>query len=249
MVQQSQLTLSRIEGRRISSQEVYITLREMILTFELYPGSRFTETDLAEYFGVSRTPVREALRRLEAEHYLKVLPKQGCFVRELDVHDLVQHYQVRIELEMMSLQQACLHMPDSELKKLASDWDPLVQRVRSEHPAQMAEQEEAFHLALAAGGGNQALCRYIRDINHHIRIVRRLDFTSDDRIERTFEEHYNIVQHLLRRDLKPAHNLMRKHINASLEFVRTLTLMELARKRPGAGNPLQPGLPDEGRIT
>lgn len=225
------------DRKRLSAQDVYTTLREMILSFELYPGTRFTETELADYFHVSRTPVREALRRLEAEHYLKVLPKQGCFVRELDISDLVQHYQVRIELEMMSLQLACLHMPDTDLQALASDWDPVQQNERSDDPARMEAREESFHLALAEGGGNRALYRYIQDINHHIRIVRRLDFTSSDRIDRTYEEHYGIVQHLLRRDLKPAQALMRKHINCSLEFAKTLTLMELARRRSGRRSP------------
>ncbi|MHB8455444.1 MAG: GntR family transcriptional regulator [Acidiferrobacterales bacterium] len=217
---------------RASALDIYATLKEAILSFELYPGARFTETELAERFGVSRTPIREALQRLETEHYLSIRPKQGCFVRELDITDLTQRYQVRIELEMLALQLACVQMPDRSLQQLAEEWDPGIHRDHSVEPNVMELKEESFHLALAAGGGNDALYKYIDDINNHIRIVRRLDFTSPERVTRTYEEHYAIIQHLLQRDLKSAQRLMRAHIMRSMEFAKTLTLMELARKRP-----------------
>ncbi|HEX4025343.1 MAG TPA: GntR family transcriptional regulator [Steroidobacteraceae bacterium] len=224
-----------MKRNRTAAPDVYATLKDMILSFELYPGSRFTETQLAERFGVSRTPIREALKRLEAEHYLTVRPKQGCFVRDVDIIDLTQRYQVRIELELLSLRLACSHMPDRELQLLADEWDPAVQRGRSAKPSLMDLKEESFHLALAAGGGNRPLYEYIQDINHHIRILRRLDFTSPERIDRTYEEHYGIVQHLLHRDLRPAQRLMRAHITQSMQFAKTLTLLELRRKGPGRG--------------
>mgnify|MGYP001766339151 FL=1 len=74
-----------------SSHDVYSQLREMILNFELYPGSRVTEQELASLFGVSRTPVRGALQRLEAEGYLTIQPKQGCYIRALDIAELTQY--------------------------------------------------------------------------------------------------------------------------------------------------------------
>jgi DNA-binding GntR family transcriptional regulator len=209
--------------------DIYTAVKDLILSFELSPGSRFTESELAERFGVSRTPVREALLRLEAEHYIKVRPKQGCFVRDIDITELAQQYQVRIELEMLSLQLAGLHMPDKELEQLAEAWDPAVQRGRSARPDVMLEREESFHLALVQGGNNLALYKYITDINHHIRIVRRLDFTDADRISQTYEEHHRIAMLLLERNVKAAQRLMREHITHSMEFVKTLTLLRLAQ--------------------
>lgn len=228
--------VAKIRDARPSAQDIYIAVKDMILCFELHPGARFTETELADRFGVSRTPIREALLRLEAEHYLTIRAKQGCFVREIDIADFMQRYQVRIELEMLSLQLACLHMPDQELQSLADDWDPAVQKGRSAKPDLMLEREEAFHLALAAGGGNRSLYEYIKDINDHIRIVRRLDFTSADRIVSTYEEHHRIATLLLRRDLKGAQRVMRDHISRSMEFVRTLTLLRLAQLRVKSAN-------------
>lgn len=213
------------------AQIIYTAVKDLILSFELAPSSRFTETELAERFAVSRTPIREALLRLEAEHYITVRAKQGCFVRDVDIADLTQRYQVRIELEMLSLQLAGLHMPDKDLQKLAHAWDPSVQRGRSAKPDVMLEREESFHLALAEGGGNHALYEYLKDVNHHIRIVRRLDFTNAERIGNTYSEHHAIAQLLLERDVKAAQRLMREHITHSMEFAKTLTLLRLAQVR------------------
>lgn len=87
--------------------------------------------------------------------------------------------------------------------------------------------DEAFHLALAEGGGNRVLLKLLGDINNRIRIVRRLDFTDRERISKTFNEHYSILQHLLRRDLKSAKNEMMRHIKKSEEFTKMLTVIHL----------------------
>lgn len=214
-----------------SSHDVYSHLREMILNFELYPGSRVTEQELASLFGVSRTPVRGALQRLEAEGYLTIQPKQGCYIRALDIAELTQYYQVRIALEMYSLELACTYMPDAKLKELAEAWDPDKQHERSDNPEEMEARDESFHMALAEGGGNMALVEYLADINRRIRIIRRLDFTNGGRIDKTYEEHHTLCMHLLARNLARAQALMREHISHSENFAKNLTLTQLAKSR------------------
>lgn len=217
-----------------SSRDVYSELRSMILDFRLYPGSRVTENELAAQFGVSRTPIRGALQRLEAEGYLAIHPKQGCFIRALDIAELSQYYQVRISLEMLALELACTYMPAAEIEALAEAWDPEHQRERSDNPEEMEARDESFHMALATGGGNLALADYLADINRRIRIVRRLDFTEGTRIDKTYSEHYAICQHLLARDLTRAQATLREHILHSENFAKNLTLTQLARSRARA---------------
>lgn len=214
-----------------SSHDVYSGLRDMILNFELYPGSRVTEQELASLFGVSRTPVRSALQRLEAEGYLTIQPKQGCYIRAIDIAELTQYYQVRIALEMFSLELACTFMPDAELKTLAEAWDPETQLDRSDNPEDMEARDESFHMALAEGGGNLALVEYLADINRRIRIIRRLDFTNADRIDKTYDEHHTMCMHLLARNLARAQALMREHISHSENFAKNLRLTQLAKSR------------------
>ncbi|MEQ9010709.1 GntR family transcriptional regulator [Algiphilus sp.] len=230
--------------KRSSSQAVYERLRHMILEFELYPGSRVTETELAERFKVSRTPVREALQHLEADGYLTIRPKQGCFIRELDIHRLAQFYDVRVALELRGLEHVCTYAKSTALEQLAAAWDPEVQQGRSTLSETMASRDEAFHVQLVELGGNPVLAQYLRDVNNHIRIVRRLDFTQNMRIDATYQEHYAICQALLRRDLTTAKELMVRHIQRSEDFARTLTLTELAQKRIQAAAGRPPSLRD-----
>jgi len=217
-------------SRILAAEDVYAALREMILNFELYPGSRVTETELAQYFNVSRTPVREALLRLENEGHLTIRSKQGCFIRQIDISELSEYYRVRTALELAAVEDACNHMPTSELEQLAKIWDPERQPKKTVANV-MEEQDEAFHIALAAGGGNTALVKYLRDINDHIRVIRRVDFTDPERISRTFQEHHDIIKAIMNREVQKARNLVKRHIQRSEEFAKTLTLTQLARKK------------------
>lgn len=218
-------------SKTTSSHDVYNSLREMILNFELYPGSRVTETELAEMFKVSRTPIRSAVQRLETEGYMRVLPKQGCFIRNIEIDELMQYYQVRKKLESFTLELACTYMSDADLRELANDWDPEKFLDRSDNADEMESRDESFHIALAIGGGNTVLTNYLIDLNRNIRVIRRIDFTNDPGIDRTYSEHYEICQHLLRRDLVAAQKAMLAHINVSEKFAKTLTLSQLEKTK------------------
>ena len=240
--------LVNADGRNASGSErtaadIYSNLRELILTFELFPGTRMTENELARHFLVSRTPVREALQKLEMEGYIDILPKQGCFVRNLDIEALSQYYRVRIALEMQAVDDACAHMPTRELEKLLAEWDPTTHIANEDAPKTLGEKDERFHLALAQGGGNRVLAAYLKDVNNHIRIIRRLDLADNRRVERTYTEHFDILQTLLQRDAARARRLIKRHIERSEQFAKTLTLTELARRKAFAKG-LQPKAAD-----
>jgi DNA-binding GntR family transcriptional regulator len=214
-----------------SPRDIYRQLKDMILGFSLYPGARVTENELAVRFGVSRTPVREALQRLSAEGYLTIRPKQGCFVREIDIETINQYYEVRIALEMRALELACVSMSDSQIKKLAAVWDP--QHVPKQPPPveTMVARDEGFHMALASGAGNAVLAGYLKDVNEHIHIVRRLDFTEATRVDHTYAEHHEILQRLLERDVDTAKTLLLRHIRKSADVAKAITLTQLAQQR------------------
>lgn len=219
--------------KAIATKNVYTTLKEMILSFELYPGSRTTETELADLFQVSRTPVREALLRLESEGHLTIRPKQGCFIKQIDIAELTEYYKVRTALEKAAIEEACHHMPKDELERLLKMWDPAKQPKKISANA-MEEKDESFHMALALGGGNSTLVKYLQDVNNHIRIIRRVDFQDPERVKRTYNEHFGILQALLDREMILARTLMSQHIQRSQDAAKTLTLTQLARKKPPA---------------
>jgi len=212
-------------------RDIYRQLKDMILGFVLHPGARVTENELAVRFGVSRTPVREALQRLAAEGYVTIRPKQGCFVADIDIERINHYYDVRIALELRGLELACLSMSDAQLRKLASVWDP-AQAPATPPPMEiMVARDEGFHMALAEAGNNAVLADYLKDVNEHIHIVRRLDFSEATRVDHTYTEHHDILLRLLERDAEGAKALMLRHIRKSAEVAKTITLTQLAQQR------------------
>lgn len=220
------------EKASLRSASTYTRIRDLILHFELYPGTRITEAGLARRLGVSRTPVREAIQRLAAQGYVIMQPHRGCFVREFDIEEIMERYQVRVALELLSMENAVANMPDTEVAVLADEWRMarLDEGLALDSVA-MALKEESFHIRLARGGGNSNLADYLEDVNNHIRIVRRLDFTDEQRIRSTYAEHESILNSIQARDAARARTLMESHIRTSENFVKGLTLRELQRRQ------------------
>ena len=213
--------------RKHNAQHVYDTLREMIIGLRLAPGSRVTETQLADYFDVSRTPIRAALQRLESEGFLSIKPKQGCFIRNIDMLQISHFYDVRVALENLVLEEIHHCKEKTELKDLAEQWDPELLCFGLECNDDMKIAEENFHRQLAKISRNEVLVSYIDDINNHIRAVRRLGWPNSKSVTDTYEEHHRICQLLLANDLAAAQEEMTNHIRKSQDQASRVTLHQL----------------------
>ena len=215
----------RSTGSKLA-RSVYEQLRADIFEFRLLPGEGFSETEIASRARVSRTPVREALFRLEREGYLDVHPKRGWRVRALDFDALDQLYDVRVILECEAVRKLCKRNPRTQLAGLAKVW--LVgPRKRLTDGARVARLDEEFHGALVAAAGNDEMARIHQEITERIRIVRRLDFTHLERILYTYREHAAILRALLSRRAARASALLRAHIETSKAEVRKISLQRL----------------------
>jgi DNA-binding GntR family transcriptional regulator len=217
------------------SETVYQKLKQDIYDFHLLPGDRLTETGLAESLGVSRTPLRQALQRLEQEGYLKVAFRNGWNVLPFDFDRFEQLYDLRIILELAALQQLCEAENAADLSALAALW--LVEpEDRLTDARIVSENDEAFHQGLVIATGNAEMARVHRDITEKIRIIRRLDFTKGERINATYDEHAQILRLLMQRKSAQAEILMRSHIQASKSEVRKITLHMLHMARLNSDN-------------
>lgn len=216
---------------RITTNDVYLQLKQKIISFELYPGSRVTEQTLAALFGVSRTPIRQALQRLEVEGFLTIRPKQGCFIRELDVNELTEYYDARIAIEMLIVESAVSNMSDKQIEQYMSVWSMAAHDAEQQTGIDLGEKDESFHVGLAYASEKPVLASILININHRIRVIRRLDLNADNRSQRTYKEHYEILQHIKDRDAIKAKNAIKRHIIRSREFAKTLTLTALARQK------------------
>lgn len=211
---------------QFSSQKIYEKLRRKILEFEIYPGTRITESELAADFNVSRTPVRAALQRLAVEGHIVIQPKQGCFVRAVDIEKISQYYDVRVHLEAAAVELACENMSTEEIDTLQEIWNPA--RVKkTPNMDEIKALEEAFHITIATASGNAVLLDYLEDVNNHIRILRRLGFPDRQSVLETFEEHYELCQLIRGRNARTARKAMIAHIRKSQQIARSVTLSQL----------------------
>jgi len=227
---------------RISlADEVYAQLKQDMANFVLVPGDRFSEGEICERLEVSRTPVRQALVRLQQEGQVEVLFRNGWRVLPFDFAKFDQLYDLRLLIETESVQRLCegriagsAQASADRLEELSALW--LVPKSRRiEDGDRISALDEAFHCTLVEAAGNAEMLRVHRDITDRIRIIRKLDFTQRPRIEATYEEHGKILQAILARRTEQSRLLLKAHVEASQLEVRKITLHQLQMVRQGQG--------------
>lgn len=211
---------------------VYDRLKSDITGWTYKPGQRLPEGAVAERFGVSRTPVREALRRLEQEGLIVYVPQHGYSARGLNLRELNELYQVRVVLEECATGLATEVVKQGAqgkvaLEELRATWEERAQRTPTPGDPELVYADEAFHETIARVGGNQHLLGLLRSINERIRVIRVFDFRSQERIASTYHEHVRIIRHVTGGEVDGAKSMMREHIENSQQHVSTNAMQAL----------------------
>lgn len=205
------------------SERVYAELRERLTRGDFPIGTRLIEQQLAEEFRTSRTPVREALRRLEGDGHLSRDAGGGLRPRVPSVRSMRELYDVRISLEDLVVRRSATSGDRGLLEALQQDWQALHaanQRGALAEGAAFVHRDEAFHERIAEASGNHVATEFLRDINARIRVLRIHDFAREDRITETIAEHLEIVRAVLGGDPDEAASFMRGHVQRSARIVR-----------------------------
>lgn len=216
------------------ADEIYALLKKDISGMRLLPGDRFTEGLVCARWNVSRTPVRQALYRLQQEGYVEVLYRAGWRVLPIDFRRFEELYDVRKVLEVAALQRLCRDpaalLSSGRYDQLASVW--LVDASEMEmDPIKAGRLDEEFHSTLVEASGNRELARMHAEVTEHVRMIRRLDFAWAARIEATYQEHARILHAIATRRVEEATRLMDAHITASQAEVRKITLHQIHTAR------------------
>ncbi|MDP2713058.1 MAG: GntR family transcriptional regulator [Solirubrobacteraceae bacterium] len=206
------------------AERVYTGLREQLLRGELPVGRRLVEQQLAADFQTSRTPVREALRRLEGDGHIVRDRGGGLSPSAPSVKSMRELYEVRVAIEELAARRAATSGDRSRIEAIEQEWRALRaawhgSRVLPRGP-DFVHADEGFHRALAAASGNDVAETLLGDLNDRIRILRVHDFTTDDRIGATITEHLEILTCVLGRDADAAAAFMRAHVQRSALVVR-----------------------------
>ena len=197
---------------------VFNTLRQAILKGELKPGERLMEIALAEKLGVSRTPIREAMRKLELEGLVVMIPRRGAQVANITEKDLNDVLEVRITLENMAIEKACANMTDKDVRKLELAAQDFQKSTAEGDLVKMAEADVNFHEAIyrinldVKEGEFLVLTGVLNNLREQIYRYRVEYLKEDEARNRLVKEHEEITDAIRNRDVKKAQELSFEHL-------------------------------------
>jgi DNA-binding GntR family transcriptional regulator len=214
-----------------AGDRAYSELKRRLLVGEFPLRVRLGEERLAALLAVSRTPVRQALVRLHAERLVERLPDGGFTPAAPNLVEIRQLYEVRRALELSALARSaeCGHAHDvAVLEPLRDDWRAM-QRDTPEPDPSFVLQDESFHVRLAEASGNHSLAEILGVVNERIRVVRMHDFLTEERVDRTINQHLGIAEALLGGELDEARQRFIRHLGESIAVVEERATRALAR--------------------
>ena len=197
--------------RRERGSDVLATLRQMAISYQLKPGERLSEIELAERLGVSRTPVREALSRLVNDGFLAPVSR-GFMRRPLEVQETLDLYEARVAIESACLAMAIERAADEEIAEALVYLEKSRKVPRNTPIEKLVELDEGFHLRIADMARNAELKRVLVNLNERIRFIRWIDMESVGR-DSTQSEHAAILEALKSRDTKASTKALHAHIS------------------------------------
>ena len=199
---------------------VFNTLRQAILRGELKPGERLMEIALANRLGVSMTPVREAIRMLELEGLVNMIPRKGAQVAQITEQDLNDVLEVRLGLEELAVRFACERITDEEIKELGLAVKEFEKKMKEDDLSAQAEADVKFHEIIYGATHNRRLVQIINNIREQM-YRYRIEYLKDVESRKTLvKEHYEICDALNHRDAESAVEKMCIHIKNQQEAIR-----------------------------
>jgi DNA-binding GntR family transcriptional regulator len=200
--------------------EAYERIRKMILTSEIAQGSLVSEADLVRSLGMSRTPVREALHRLEAENYVKGIPGRGYVVIELSEQDMMNAYRVRAVLEGLAAEHAAALATRTQLAQLDDLYDEMERALERDDEPELTKLNSRFHAAIAEASGNRYLQAMLDNIHDVFERFRATAVAQPTRRDDAHAEHGLLIRALRAGGQDQARALAEQHVRRALEFRR-----------------------------
>ena len=210
---------------------VFQKIREDILAGNYAEKEELREAAISKELGVSRTPVREALRQLELEGLVTIVPNKGAHVNGISAKDVRDIYTIRSYLEGLCARWACEHITEEQLEGLEEIVCISEFRISKGHREQMAEMDSRFHVLLYASCGSKILEHVLTDYHQYVERVRRNTLSSLERATEAVQEHKSILNALRNKDADTAEKLANEHIYKSMKNIQNHGLENLMKKK------------------
>lgn len=198
-------------------QQAVELMRQTITTGRFLPGERLVEKDLCELLGVSRPLVREALRQLESEGLIHMVPNQGATVARLDLDQARQLYRVRAELEAFASELFTSNASDADMQELQACFKRLKQTIRNSDATSRLAAKSELYACLLRGSGNEILSQILNLLNARIMLLRATSLQQPGRWQQSVNELEALVDALTQRDATAARNMAARHVENAAE--------------------------------
>lgn len=202
----------KLDSYKPLREVVYETLREAIKAGTLPPGDRLMEIQLAEELGVSRTPVREAIRKLELERFVVMIPRRGTYVANLSLKDINEVFEIRAALDSLAAGLAAERITEEELEELERLLVEIAEHIENKDNEKIVEVDAAFHDILYKASRNERLVGIICNLREQFTRFRSVSINYPGRLQDTLEEHRQLVEAIAQRSSEMAMQKARDHI-------------------------------------
>ncbi len=210
-----------------ASDQAYQRIKQMIAEARLIPGLKIPIADLAEKLGVSQTPIIGALKVLEKEDFLVSLPNKGFFVKEVDMDELEELFEIREALELLAVQRSIINFDDQKMKEIEK---ALVDHREYHYDIVVRKRlalDAKFHLEIAEMGHNRNLLRLIKHVFERIYLIYRSEGISPTRLTEAAEQHEKLFNAINERDAVRAQELIQLHLrDAKTSMIRGIRRSE-----------------------
>lgn len=211
--------LLKIEGYELLSQKVYRILKTEIVKGYLKPGTKLLEGKIAKQMGVSRTPIREAIRELAAEGFVKMSPNQGVIVSIASIEDIQEVLQIRSVLEGLAARLATKVINGGEIKELEKYIKQMEYYTNKDDALAFSEMDAEFHELILNICGNNRLIQIRKNLSDQAHRYRIRSLSIPGRLKYSLKEHQEIVKALKRKEVEQADKLSQKHIENVLKNI------------------------------
>jgi DNA-binding GntR family transcriptional regulator len=199
-----------IEKHLTLREKILETIRDAITSGSLKPGEKVAEPELAERFGISRTPIREAFRQLESEGYLTVIPRKGAVVVSFTTKEIEEFYAIKSILEGYAAHEACKKLTEKEIDKLVAINEKLRQLAEGGEIKQFFKIHNEFHELFRRAADNSKLDDLINGLVSKFQRLRYESLSKPGRMKASVQEHVKIIEAFRTRDAELAEQVVRK---------------------------------------
>ena len=211
-----------VDDKHSLGSRVFHTIRENILSGKYAQGEELKEKTIGEELGVSRTPVREALRQLELEGLVSIIPNKGAYVVGISKKDMQDIYEIRCRLEGLCARWAAEYITKEQLDELEEIVFRAEFHAKKGNAEQLVELDNQFHETLYKAAGSKELQRVLSDFHHYLQRVRKITLMDTNRAAESNNEHMMIVDALKEHDADKAEKLASRHIFSTSENMERL---------------------------